>query len=29
MFKSVIGLVLVVLTNKITRTISDGEGGIW
>ena len=29
MFKSVIGFVLVILTNKITRVMSDGEGGIW
>ena len=29
MIKSCIGLVLVVLTNMITKKLSDGEGGIW
>lgn len=29
MIKSLIGLVLVVITNMITKKMSDGEGGIW
>lgn len=29
MIKSVIGFVLVLLTNKITKSISEGEGAIW
>ena len=29
LIKSLVGLVMILVTNKIAKKLTDGEGGIW